>query len=42
MHQHHDSGLPIDDEVSREQMEVTIDAHKYLLNEFRDLTTLYY
>lgn len=42
MHQHHDSSLPIDDEVSREQMEVTVDVYKYLLNEFRDLTTLYY
>lgn len=42
MHQHHDSGLPIDDEVSREQMEVTVDVHKHLLNEFRDLATLYY
>lgn len=42
MHQHHDSGLPIDDEVSSEQMEVTVDIHKHLLNEFEDLTTLHY
>ena len=42
MHQHHDSSYPNDDEVSREQMEITVDVHKLLLDEFKDLTTLRY
>lgn len=42
MHQYHDSPYPHDNEVSREQIDVTVDIHKHLLDEFENLETLYY